>query len=35
MPYSDEIKESCKKCFLLQKIFCREIGTSFSSVNRW
>lgn len=35
MAYSDEIKKIRQKCFLSQEAFGREIGVSFSSVNRW
>ena len=35
MSYSDEIKKIRKKCFLSQEAFGREIGVSFSSINRW
>ena len=35
MNYSDEIKKIRKKCFLSQEAFGREIGVSFSSINRW
>ena len=35
MAYSDEIKKIRQKCFLSQEAFGREIGVSFSSINRW
>ena len=35
MSYSDEIKKIRKKYFLSQEAFGREIGVSFSSINRW
>lgn len=35
MAYSEEIKKICQKCFLLQEAFGRELGVSFSSINRW
>ncbi len=35
MTYSEEIKKIRQKCFLSQEVFGREIGVSFSSVNRW
>ena len=35
MSYSDEIKKIRKKCFLSQEAFGRELGVSFSSINRW
>lgn len=35
MAYSDEIKKIRKKCFLSQESFGRELGVSFSSINRW
>lgn len=35
MTYSEEIKKIRQKCFLSQEAFGREIGVSFSSVNRW
>lgn len=35
MTYSEEIKKIRQKCFLSQEAFGREIGFSFSSVNRW
>ena len=35
MTYSEKIKKIRQKCFLSQEAFGREIGGSFSSVNRW
>ncbi len=35
MAYSEEIKKIRQKCFLSQEAFGRELGVSFSSVNRW
>ena len=35
MTYSEEIRKIRQKCFLSQEAFGREIGVSFSSVNRW
>lgn len=35
MSYSEEIKRIRKKCFLSQEAFGRELGVSFSSINRW
>ena len=35
MAYSDEIKKIREKCFLTQELFGRELGVSFSTVNRW
>jgi DNA-binding transcriptional regulator YiaG len=35
MAYSDEIKKIRQKCFLSQEAFARELGVSFSSINRW
>jgi predicted transcriptional regulator len=35
MAYSDEIKKIRQKCFLSQESFARELGVSFSSINRW
>ena len=35
MAYSDEITKIRQKCFLSQEAFGREIGVSFSSINRW
>lgn len=35
MTYSEEIKKIRQTCFLSQEAFGREIGVSFSSVNRW
>lgn len=35
MTYSDEIKKIRHKCFLSQEAFGRELGMSFSSINRW
>jgi DNA-binding helix-turn-helix protein len=34
MTYSEEIKKIRQKCFLSQEAFGREIGVSFSSINR-
>lgn len=35
MTYSEEIKKIRQKCFLSQEAFARELGVSFSSINRW
>ena len=35
MTYSDEIKKIRQKGFLSQESFGRELGVSFSSINRW
>ena len=35
MNYSEEIKKIRQKCFLSQEAFGRELGVSFSSINRW
>lgn len=35
MTYSEEIKKIRQKCFLSQESFARELGVSFSSINRW
>lgn len=35
MIYSEEIKKIRQKCFLSQEAFARELGVSFSSINRW
>lgn len=35
MAYSEELKKIRRKCFLSQEAFGREIGVSFSSINRW
>lgn len=35
MNYSDEIKKIRNKYFLSQEAFGRELGVSFSSINRW
>lgn len=35
MTYSDEIKKIRLKCFLSQEAFARELGVSFSTINRW
>lgn len=35
MTYSEEIKKIRLKCFLSQEAFGRELGVSFSSINRW
>jgi DNA-binding transcriptional regulator YiaG len=35
MAYSEEIKKIRKKCFLSQESLARELGVSFSSINRW
>lgn len=35
MTYSHEIKKIREKCFLTQKLFGRELGVSFSTINRW
>lgn len=35
MKFADEIKELRHKCLLSQVDFAKEIGVSFSTVNRW
>lgn len=35
MTYSEEIKKLRQKCFLSQEAFAKELGVSFSSINRW
>ncbi len=35
MSYSEEIKKIRQKCFLSQEALGRELGVSFSSINRW
>lgn len=35
MTYREEIKKIRQKCFLSQEAFARELGVSFSSINRW
>lgn len=35
MKFADEIKDLRRKCLLSQTDFAREIGVSFSAVNRW
>lgn len=35
MTYSKEIKKLRQKCFLSQEAFAKELGVSFSSINRW
>lgn len=35
MSFSVEIKKIRQKCLLSQEAFGREIGVSFSSINRW
>lgn len=35
MAYSEEIKKIRRQCFLSQETFGRELGVSFSSINRW
>lgn len=35
MTCSEEIKKIRQKCFLSQEAFARELGVSFSSINRW
>lgn len=35
MAYSEEIRKIRQKCFLSQEAFGRELGVSFSSINRW
>lgn len=35
MTYSEEIRKIRQKCFLSQEAFGRELGVSFSSINRW
>ena len=35
MKFADEVKELRHKCLLSQTDFAKEIGVSFSTVNRW
>lgn len=35
MKFADEIRELRHKCLLSQTDFAKEIGVSFSTVNRW
>ena len=35
MSFSEELKNIRQKSFLSQEAFARELGVSFSSVNRW
>ena len=35
MSFSEELKNIRQKAFLSQEAFARELGVSFSSVNRW
>lgn len=35
MKFADGIKELRQKCLLSQADFAKEIGVSFSTVNRW
>lgn len=35
MRFAEEVKELRHKCLLSQTDFAREIGVSFSTVNRW
>lgn len=35
MAYSEEIKKIRQKCFLSQEAFAKDLGVSFSSINRW
>lgn len=35
MACSEEIKKIRQKCFLSQEALGRELGVSFSSINRW
>ena len=35
MTCSEEIKKISQKCFLSQEALGRELGVSFSSINRW
>ena len=35
MKFADEIKDLRRKCLLSQVDFAKEIGVSFSTVNRW
>lgn len=35
MTCSEEIKKIRQKCFLSQEALGRELGVSFSSINRW
>lgn len=33
--YCEEIKKIREKCFLTQELLGRELGVSFSTINRW
>ena len=35
MKFSNEIKEIRKQCLMSQSDFAKELGVSFSTVNRW
>lgn len=35
MKFAEEIKELRQKCLLSQVDFAKEIGVSFSTINRW
>ncbi len=35
MEFSSEFKKLRKKCLLSQEAFAKELGVSFSTVNRW
>lgn len=35
MSFATEVKELRKRCLLSQEDFAKEIGVSFSTVNRW
>lgn len=35
MSFAEDIKRICRKAFLTQEDFAKEIGVSFATVNRW
>ncbi len=35
MSFQEELKRIRQKCLLSQEVFAKEIGVSFSTVNRW
>ena len=35
MGFCDDIREIRQKCFLSQEAFAKELGVSFTTVNRW
>ena len=35
MDFSEAIKEIRQECYMSQQAFAKELGVSFSTVNRW